>query len=113
VCFAGDGCFLMYPQEFATAMQFEAPIIVLVANNGMYGTIRMHQELRFPGRVSGTDLLVPDFVKLAQSFGAYAEKVESTDAFAGAFERALESRKPALLDILIDRHQITPDRRLF
>lgn len=112
VCFAGDGCFLMYPQELATALQYHAAIIVLVVNNGMYGTIRMHQERRFPGRVSGTDLATPDFVALAKSFGAYAEKIEATDEFAAAFERAVESRRPALLELCVDRNQITPDRRL-
>ena len=112
LCFAGDGCFLMYPQELATALQFNAAVIVLVVNNGMYGTIRMHQERRFPGRVSATDLKTPDFVDLARSFGAYAERVESTDAFAGAFERAIESGKPALLELCTDRHQITPDRTI-
>ena len=112
VCFSGDGCFLMYPQELATAAEYGAAIIVLVVNNGMYGTIRMHQERRFPGRVSGTDLSTPDFVALARSFGAYAEKVESTDAFADAFERAVGARKPALLELCVDRNQITPERRL-
>lgn len=112
VCFAGDGCFLMYPQELATALQYHAAVIVLVVNNGMYGSIRMHQEWRFPGRVSGTDLLTPDYVALARSFGAYAERIESTDSFEEAFERAVESRKPALLELCTDRHQITPDRRL-
>jgi acetolactate synthase-1/2/3 large subunit len=112
VSFAGDGCFLMYPQELATAMQYGAAIIVLVVNNGMYGTIRMHQERRFPGRVSATDLLTPDFVALARSFGAYAEKVESTDAFGDAFERAMTAGRPALLELCVDRNQITPERRL-
>jgi len=112
ICFAGDGCFLMYPQELATAAQFGAPVIVLVVNNHMYGTIRMHQERRFPGRVSGTDLSTPDFVALARSFGAHAEKVESTEAFAEAFERAVASGKLALLELMTDRQQITPDRRL-
>jgi len=112
VCFAGDGCFLMYPQELATALQYDAAIIVLVVNNGMYGTIRMHQERRFPGRVSATDLRTPDFVALAKSFGAYAERIEWTDEFAAAFERAVESRRPALLELCVDRNQITPDRRL-
>lgn len=112
VCFAGDGCFLMYPQELATALQYHAAVVVLVVNNGMYGTIRMHQERRFPGRVSGTELLTPDYVALANSFGAYAERIESTDAFAEAFERAVESRKPALLELCTDGRQITPDRRL-
>jgi len=91
VCFAGDGCFLMYPQELATAQQYGAAIIVLVVNNGMYGTIRMHQERRFPGRVSSTDLSTPDFVASCESFGAHAERVELTEAFADAFERAVEA----------------------
>jgi acetolactate synthase-1/2/3 large subunit len=112
VCFAGDGCFLMYAQELATAVQYGAAIIVIVVNNGMYGTIRMHQERRFPGRVSGTELPGPDFVALAKSFGAYAEKVEATEAFVGAFNRAVETGRPALLELAVDRNQITPDRRL-
>jgi acetolactate synthase-1/2/3 large subunit len=112
VCFAGDGCFLMYPQELATALQYHAAVIVLVVNNSMYGTIRMHQERRFPGRISGTDLLTPDYVALARSFGAYAERIDSTDAFAEAFERAVEARRPALLELCTDRNQITPDRRI-
>jgi acetolactate synthase-1/2/3 large subunit len=112
VCFAGDGCFLMYPQELATALQYGAAVIVIVVNNGMYGTIRMHQERRFPGRVSATDLSGPDFVALAKSFGAYAERIETTDAFAAAFNRALEANRPALLELRVDRNQITPDRRL-
>jgi acetolactate synthase-1/2/3 large subunit len=112
VCVAGDGDFLMYPQELATAAEYGAASIVLVANNGMYGTIRMHQERRFPGRVVATDLAGTDFILLAQSFGAYAERVESTDAFASAFERAVNARRPALLELCVDRHQITPDHRL-
>ncbi|HET6144980.1 MAG TPA: thiamine pyrophosphate-binding protein [Candidatus Acidoferrales bacterium] len=112
VCFSGDGCFLMYPQELATALQHNAAVIVLVVNNGMYGTIRMHQEIRFPGRISGTELKNPDFVALASAFGAYAERVESTGAFADAFERAVESRRPALLELCVDPSQITPERRL-
>jgi acetolactate synthase-1/2/3 large subunit len=112
LCFAGDGCFLMYAQELATAVQYNAPVIVLVVNNRMYGTIRMHQEQRFPGRVSGTDLRNPDFIALAQSFGAYAERIESTDVFPEALERAIETRRPALLELCVDRNQITPERRL-
>jgi acetolactate synthase-1/2/3 large subunit len=112
VCFAGDGCFLMYPQELATAMQYDAPCIVIVVNNGMYGTIRMHQEKRFPGRVSATAIHNPDFVALAQSFGAHGELVESTDAFAAAFERARASGKPALLELRTDPRQITPAMRM-
>ena len=112
VCFAGDGCFLMYPQELATAMQYGAPCIVIVVNNGMYGTIRMHQEKRFPGRVSGTGIHNPDFVALARSFGAYGELVESTDAFAAAFGRARASGLPALLELRTDPRQITPAMRM-
>jgi acetolactate synthase-1/2/3 large subunit len=112
VCVAGDGDFLMYPQELATAAQYGARLLVLIVNNGMYGTIRMHQERRFPGRVSGTDLASPDFVALAQSFGAYAERVDTTDAFAPAFERALAAERSAVLELRVDPNQITPDRRL-
>jgi acetolactate synthase-1/2/3 large subunit len=112
VCFAGDGDFLMYPQELATARQYGAAVIVLVVNNGMYGTIRMHQERRFPGRVSATELESPDFVAMAQAMGTYAEKVATTGAFAGAFERAANAGRPALLELCVDRNQITPDRRL-
>jgi acetolactate synthase-1/2/3 large subunit len=112
VCFAGDGCFLMYPQELATAVQYGAPCIVIVVNNGMYGTIRMHQEKRFPGRVSATGIHNPDFVAMAQSFGAYGELVESTDQFEAAFARARASGKPALLELRTDPRQITPAMRL-
>jgi acetolactate synthase-1/2/3 large subunit len=112
ICFAGDGCFLMYPQEFATAMQYGASVITLLINNGMLGTIRMHQEKRFPGRVSGTTLVNPDFVALAQSFGAFAKRVERTEDFAAAFEAAVASGLPALLDLRVDPAQITPDGRL-
>ena len=79
VCLAGDGDFLMSASELATARQADAPIVVLVVDNGMYGTIRMHQERQFPGRVSGTDLLNPDFAALAEAFGCHAERVERTD----------------------------------
>ncbi|GGK02721.1 thiamine pyrophosphate-dependent enzyme [Pseudomonas matsuisoli] len=78
---AGDGCFLMYPQELATAVEYGASLIVLVVNNGMYGTIRMHQEREYPGRVSGTRLQGPDFVALAKAFGANGEKVEHAREF--------------------------------
>jgi len=112
VCVAGDGDFLMYPQELATAAQYGARPLVLIVNNGMYGTIRMHQERRFPGRVSATDLAAPDFVGLAQSFGAYAERVETTDAFAPAFDRALAAGRAAVLELRVDPNQITPERRI-
>ena len=112
VCFAGDGCFLMYPQELATAVQYGAPCIVIVVNNGMYGTIRMHQEKRFPGRISATGIHNPDFVAMARSFGAYGELVESADQFEAAFARARASGKPALLELRTDPRQITPAMRL-
>lgn len=112
VCFAGDGCFMMYPQELATAMQFDAPLVVIVVNNEMFGTIRMHQEREYPGRVSGTRLSNPDFVAFAQSFGAHAERVEATEDFPAAFERAMKSGKPALIELRTDPLQITPQARL-
>lgn len=112
VCFAGDGCFLMYPQELATAVQYGAPCIVIVVNNGMYGTIRMHQEKRFPGRISATGIHNPDFVAMAHAFGAYGELVESADQFEAAFERARASGRPALLELRTDPRQITPAMRL-
>jgi acetolactate synthase I/II/III large subunit len=112
VCVAGDGDFLMYPQELATAAQYGARLLVLIVNNGMYGTIRMHQERRFPGRVSATELATPDFVTLAQSFGAYAERVDTTEAFAPALARALEAHTSAVLELRVDPNQITPDRRI-
>jgi acetolactate synthase-1/2/3 large subunit len=112
VAFAGDGCFLMYPQELATAIQHDVPLIVLVVNNGMYGTIRMHQERRYPGRVMATDLVNPDFAALATSFGAYAETVTRTEDFAPAFERARAAGRVALLELQVDPQQITPAMRL-
>jgi len=78
VCLVGDGCFMMYPQELATALQYGAPVIVILVNNGMLGTIRMHQEREYPSRVYATDLINPDFVSLAKAFGAHAERVERT-----------------------------------
>ncbi|WP_435607561.1 thiamine pyrophosphate-binding protein [Pseudomonas knackmussii] len=112
VCFAGDGCFMMYPQELATAVQFDAALIVIVVNNGMLGTIRMHQEREYPGRISGTALHNPDFVALAHAFGAHGELVERTEDFAAAFQRAQASGKPALIELRTDPRQITPIARL-
>ncbi|MGV4878624.1 thiamine pyrophosphate-binding protein [Acetobacter indonesiensis] len=112
VCFAGDGCFMMYPQELATAMQFGAPVVVIVVNNGMLATIRMHQEEKFPGRVSGTSLADPDFIKFAESFGAYGERVTTTDEFPAAFVRAQNAGRPALIELMVDPCQITPQSRI-
>ena len=108
VAFAGDGCFLMNGQELATAAQYGLGIIVLVINNGMYGTIRMHQERDFPGRTVGTDLINPDFAALAQAYGAHGETVERTEDFAPAFERAMASGKPAVIELRVDPEAITP-----
>lgn len=108
VCFAGDGCFMMHGQEFATAVQYNLPIVVLIVDNGMYGTIRMHQEKNYPGRVSATALKNPDFAAYAQAFGGYGERVEKTADFAAAFDRAVKSNKPAILHLITDPEAITP-----
>ncbi|AQH02446.1 thiamine pyrophosphate-binding protein [Burkholderia sp. KK1] len=112
VAFAGDGCFLMNGQEFATAVQYDLPIIVVVVDNGMYGTIRMHQEKTYPGRVAATSLRNPDFAAYATTFGGHGERVETTAQFAPAFERALASGRPAILHCLIDPEAITPNASL-
>jgi acetolactate synthase-1/2/3 large subunit len=112
VCFAGDGCFLMNGQEFATAVQYDLPIIVVLVNNGIYGTIRMHQEREYPGRVSGTDLKNPDFAELARAYGGHGELVETTADFAPAFERARSSGKPAIIEVRLDPEAITPTRTM-
>jgi acetolactate synthase-1/2/3 large subunit len=108
VAFAGDGCFLMNGQELATAVHYRANIVVLVVNNGMYGTIRMHQEIHYPGRAIGTALSNPSFAAYAEAFGAYGEVVERTGDFAAAFERALAAGRPALLELRVDPEAITP-----
>ena len=112
VCFTGDGDFVMSASEFATAVQYELPIVVLLVNNGMYATIRMHQERSFPGRVVGTDLVNPDFAALAAAHGAVGEVVERTDDFADAFERALAAGGPALLELRVDPEDISPRTKL-
>ncbi len=112
ICFAGDGCFLMHGQEFATAVKHKLPIIVLVINNNMYGTIRMHQERDYPARVSATALTNPDFAALARAYGGHGETVITTDEFAPAFERATTSGLPSILELQIDPEAITPARTL-
>jgi len=102
LAFAGDGCFLMNGQEFATAVQYNAAIIVIVVDNSQYGTIRMHQERDYPGRVVGTQLRNPDFAAMAIAFGGHGERVERTEDFAPAFERAVASGKPAILHCRLD-----------
>jgi acetolactate synthase-1/2/3 large subunit len=108
VCFAGDGDFQMTLQELATAKQANAQPVVLILNNGTYGTIRAHQERHYPTRVSGTDMVSPDFVMLAQSYGYHAERVEQTEDFEAAFERALASKTGAVLDLDISVEALTP-----
>ncbi len=112
ICFAGDGCFMMHGQEFATAVQYGLPLIALVINNGMYGTIRMHQEREYPGRVSATALDNPDFAALARAYGGHGETVKATAEFGPAFERARASGKPAIIEIALDPEAITPSRTL-
>jgi acetolactate synthase I/II/III large subunit len=112
IAFAGDGCFLMYPQELGTALQHDANLITIVVNNGTYGTIRMHQERRYPGRMIGTRIVNPDFVAFARSYGAYAERVETTEGFPDAYRRAQAARRPALLELRVDPEQLTPSFRV-
>ncbi|MFS8111721.1 thiamine pyrophosphate-binding protein [Rhizobium jaguaris] len=112
ICFAGDGCFMMHGQEFATAVQYHLPLIALVINNGMYGTIRMHQEREYPGRVSATALNNPDFAAFARAYGGHGETVKTTEEFGPAFERARASGKPAIIEIILDPEAITPSRTL-
>ncbi|QGM47089.1 thiamine pyrophosphate-binding protein [Methylocystis heyeri] len=104
----GDGDFLMNGQEFATAVQYDLPIVAIVCDNASYGTIRMHQERSFPGRVIATDLKNPDFAALALAYGGFGATVERTDDFAPAFEAARASGKPAILHVKMDPDRITP-----
>lgn len=108
VAFAGDGDFMMNGQELATAMQYKANIIVIVVNNGIYATIRMHQEREYPNRVIGTDMVNPDFVALAKAYGAHAELVVNSDEFEAAFERCVSAGTPALIEVQLDPNILTP-----
>jgi len=112
VCLAGDGCFMMASQEFATVVQQKLPVVIIIVNNTMYGSIRMHQELSFPNRPSGTDLLNPDFAALAKSYGAYGEAIDAHDDFPAAFSRAVNAGGPAIIELRVNRKQLTPDRSL-
>ncbi|HWL32100.1 MAG TPA: thiamine pyrophosphate-binding protein [Gaiellaceae bacterium] len=112
VGFVGDGDFLMSGQELATAVQERAEVLFLVVDNGMFGTIRMHQEREYPGRVIGTSLTNPDFAAFAASFGVHAARVERTEEFAPALEQALAVGGPALLHLLVDPEAITPHTTL-
>ena len=108
VCFAGDGDFQMTCPELGTAMQAGAQPIILILNNGIYGTIRAHQERNYPARVSGTTLENPDFTGLAKAYGFHAERVERTEDFPAAFARARASRSGAVLDLNISPEALTP-----
>jgi acetolactate synthase-1/2/3 large subunit len=108
IAFTGDGDFLMTGQELATAARQDAPIIVILINNGMYGTIRMHQEARYPGRVSATALSNPDFVKLAEAYGAWGARITRTADFESALSHALACGKSVLLELVLDPEIISP-----
>lgn len=112
ISYNGDGCFLMNGQEISTAVRYELPIIFIVANNRTYGTIRMHQEREYPNRVSGTDLVNPDFAAYARSFGANGETVEKTEDFPDIFAKALEAKTPTLIELKTDAEAITPTATL-
>jgi acetolactate synthase-1/2/3 large subunit len=107
VCIAGDGDFLMTGQDFATAVQYNLPVIVVLADNGLYGTIRMHQEREYPGRMIATQLHNPDFVAYALAFGGYGSVVEKTGDFPAAFAAAQASGKPSIIHLKIDPEAIS------
>lgn len=104
----GDGCFMMTSQELATCMQYNLPVVTIISNNGIYGTIRMHQEKQYPARVSGTSLVNPDFAAFARSFGAHGETVTKTEEFAAAFKRALDCGKAAVIEVKTDPEALSP-----
>jgi len=108
VNYAGDGCFMMTGQEIATAVQYGLNVVTIIANNGMYGTIRMHQEKHYPNRVAGTELVNPDFAAYARAFGAHGETVERTSDFKPAFERALAANQPAIIECRVEPEALTP-----
>jgi acetolactate synthase-1/2/3 large subunit len=112
ICFSGDGCFMMTSQELATCVQYGLNVVTIVANNGMYGTIRMHQEKTYPARVVGTTLVNPDFAMFARAFGGHGETVTRTEEFAPALERALASGKPAVIELKLDPEALTPRQTL-
>lgn len=112
VAIAGDGCLQMTSQELMTAVQFGLGLIVIIANNRTLGTIRMHQERRYPGRVVATSLMNPDFAAWAKSCGAHAERVETTDAFAPALERALADGRACVIELVLDSEAISPSETI-
>lgn len=108
VCFAGDGCFAMTFNELGTAVQYGLPMVILIANNGMYATIRMHQERSFPGRPNGTSLVNPDFAALAKAHGAEGATVTRSEEFEAVFRRALAADLPFVIDLRIDPEAVNP-----
>ena len=112
VAFAGDGCFQLTSQEFATAVQYRAALVLVLVNNGIHGTIRMHQERDYPGRSIATDLVNPDFAALARAHRGHGETVTTTEEFAPAFERAVASGKPAIIEVKFDPEAITTSTTL-
>lgn len=112
ICLAGDGCFQMVSQEFGTACQFGANVIVLISNNGMYGTIRMHQEREYPGRISATTMRNPDFAALARAYGAFGATVEQDADFPQALSAARAAGTPAIIDLKVSAHALTTRSRL-
>ncbi len=112
VCLAGDGCFQMTCNEMSTAMQHGAAVIVVVVNNGKYGTIRMHQEKTYPGRVSGTALTNPDFAALARSYGGFGVTVTKTEQFADAFAQAKAANTAAVIELQLDNEVLSTGQTL-
>ena len=103
----GDGGFMMSGMELVTAVQYSTRLIILVFNNGSYGTIRMHQEQKYPGRVIATNLENPDFVKIGVAMGAYAETIQETAEFLPAYRRCLMAKKPCILELKTDKNQLS------
>ncbi|MDC1214801.1 thiamine pyrophosphate-binding protein [Rhodospirillales bacterium] len=112
VSFSGDGCFQMNCQEIGTAMQYGAKVLFIVVNNSMYGTIRVHQEKRFPGRISGTDIVNPNFPAICEAYGGKGFLVKTTEQFEGALTEALKGDHMALIEIQIDPDDISPGLKL-
>jgi len=112
ICLAGDGCFQMNMQEFGTACQYGANIIVIISNNGVYGTIRMHQMRDYPGRPSGTDMVNPDFAALARSYGGFGVTVENDDEFPAALEAARDAGVPAIIDLNTSPNAVSTSKNI-
>lgn len=112
ISFSGDGGFMMTIQELETAIRYDIPIIAIVANNNMYGTIRTHQEIRFPKRPIGTKLSNPNFVEIIKSMNGHGETVNDNESFIPALERAIASNKPAVIEVLYDPNKISVDKTI-